>query len=270
MDYTPWCLYGTLYKKNGTEIIQTDYREWVIKRMTDSERMCREIKILLKILDNAPRHSITVPPSICRFYDYNGWYVMKRYTDEVHRNSFCKDHWKIIGIHVLQFLQDLHHNHRKVHMDIKKANILYDKNTCEFVVTDYELVRRIDSTYTRDLDGDHMWYYMAMGAELKEPVFSWRTDLVALGYALGSLMGNSWSFEQQCYDHRTFDGGRMNMSAILELRAEEVAAITQPEINAYLALVDTIPWDSDEPPPKAFYEELEALFNTPSDTQPEQ
>lgn len=272
MDYSPWCLYNTLYTKHGTEIIETDYSEWVVKRMEDGHRMRKEIKLLLSILSNAPRHAIAVPPPACRFYDYSragGWYVMKRYTDEVHRNSFCKENWKTLATHVLQFLQDLHHS-GKVHMDIKRPNILYDEAACEFVVADYELVQEISSTHTLDLDDDHLWYYLSMGAELTEAVYSWRMDLVALGYILASLSvePSEWTFEQECYDHRT-GSGSMDLPELLDLRAAEVEAITEPLIITYFELIATIEWGSPAPPPPVFYEELEALFSTPSDKPPE-
>ena len=271
MDYAPWCPYTVIYEKHGTEIIETDYREWVMKRMFDARRIRKEIKILRSILADAPRHSITVPPQISRYYDYSsdgGWYVMKRYTDEVCRhNTFCKEHWKTMAVHALQFLQDLHHNHHKVHMDIKKGNILYDEKACNFVVGDYELVQEICSTHILDLDDDHRWYYLAMGAELTEPTYSWRMDLVALGYVMASLTAPAWTFEQECFDHRTATG-TMNVTDVLELRSTELAA-ADPLVTTYLDRVATIAWTSPDPPPRSFYEELEALFSM-SDKPPEQ
>jgi len=268
MDYAPWWPYTVLYKKNGTEIVETDYYEWVMKRVTDAKRARREIKTLRRLLADAPRHSIAVPPQISRYYDYSvvgGWYVMKRYTDEVRCNTFCKEHWKTMAVHVLQFLQDLHHNHHKVHMDIKKANILYDKAASDFVVCDYELVDDISLMHTIDMDDDHCWYYLAMGAEPAEPTYSWRMDLVALGYIFGSLAvePTAWTFEQECFNHRTADGGSMCMTDILALRTKELTAIAEPLITTYLALVGTIAWDSLEPPPRSFYEGLEAVFAAP-------
>jgi len=267
MDYTPWCPYTVLYKKNGTEIVETDYRDWVMKRVNDLPRIRSEIFILLDILKNAPRHSIEVPPLICRYYDYcnaGGWYVMKRYTDEVRCNSFCKEHWKTLAIHVLQFLGDLHHSHRKVHMDIKKGNIFYDKATCNFVVGDYELVQDVSSTITMNLDDSHRWYYLSMGAELTAQTCSWRMDLVALGYVLASLTAPAWTFEQECFDHRTKEGGKLSMSDIIALRSKEMSEI-DPIVTAYLGRVATIAWDSMEPPPRSFYDGLETLFVSTSE-----
>jgi len=189
---------------------------------------------------------------------------MKRYTGEVSLNDFCKANWRILAIHILQFLQDFHHVHRLVHMDIKKGNILYDMAGLNFVAADYEHAEAPSFTHTRHFDDDHKWYYIAMGAELDQPLYSWRLDLVALGYVLGSLTTEpqAWTFEQICWDKRTKPGSLTEAEAIYQ-RNREIADIIEPQIKAYLALVATLAWDAKDPPPRSFYEELEVIFKTP-------
>jgi len=263
MEYHPWKLTRSLYSQRGTKIYETTDSRWVIKVTEDDARSLYELQILLRILAAPPRHSIKPPPSTYGLYGRTpmaGWYAMKRYDGCVERNAFCTTHWRTLAIHVLQFIQDLHHDHRLVHMDIKKTNILVDTDNTEFVVADYEHAESPDSSMAVTCDDDHLWYYMSMGAELYEPVFAWRFDLVALGYLLASLTvePNDWTFEQECWEKRHGRGQSQEM--VLALRTSELAGL-EPAVQAYMRRIMDVAWDAPAPPSRAFYRELEALFD---------
>jgi hypothetical protein len=146
-------------------------------------------------------------------------------------------------------------------MDIKRANILVDSYRKDFVITDYELA---DTPEPLELlcskEDDYKWYYFMHGAELDQPLIAWRFDLAALGYVLASLTVSeeAWSFETACELKR--DGGTKITED--ELVAQRAAALAKadPVILAYFERIKEVAWDSKEPPSRAFYEELEALF----------
>jgi serine/threonine protein kinase len=268
MDTKPWQLGTVIYNKYGTTITETVDREWVVKMTTDLKRIRYELRTLITMNSGTPRHRVLLPPPTIRYYDYleaGGWYVMKRYSGEVAPNEFCKTHWRTMAIHVLQFLQDLHHVHGLVHMDIKKSNIFYDQERIEFVVADYELAEPPNPTRNHEYNDNYKWYYMAMGAELDKQLASWRIDLVALGYLLGSLFVDpaNWTFEKICWDCR-LGRGLLGDEELLALRDKELAGVAavEPQIAAYLDRLNAIPWDLRHPPPRSFYEELEAIFNS--------
>jgi serine/threonine protein kinase len=185
---------------------------------------------------------------------------MKRYDGCVEVNDFCKTHWRTLAIHVLQFLQDFHHAHGLLHMDIKKPNILVDTDKIEFIVADYEHAEPPSSLRTTDYDENHLWYYLAMGAEIDEQLYSWRFDLVALGYLLASLTvePKAWTFERKCWNRR--DGkNAMPHEELVALRAQELRG-ANPIVCTYMDRLATVSWTAKEPPPRQFYKDLETLF----------
>lgn len=258
MSFGSWRIASILYSKHGTTIYGTSMKSWVIKSMTDEKTAKDEVRALLAVLAHRPRHCIQVPAQ--HPTPTATWYAMRRYAGEVQATAFYKARWRIIAQHVLQFLQDFHVGMRMIHMDIKRGNILYDRDTAEFIVADYELADTPHPTQTRDSSDSYKWYYLSVGAELDQPTIAWRTDLVALGYVLGSILAEpgAWTFEQLCWEKRT-QYTSMSERELLALRDKEVAAVN-PVITAYMERVDSIAWSSAEPPPRAFYRELESLF----------
>jgi hypothetical protein len=268
MDYSPWSITTTLYNKRGTKIYETTDSRWVLKVIGDETQSLYELQILLRIIADPPRHSIKLPPSLYGLYGRiptAGWYAMKRYNGCVEVNDFCKTQWQTLAIHVLQFLQDFHHGHGLLHMDIKKANILVDTDKTEFIVADYEHAEPPDPKHTADYDENHQWYYLAMGAEIDEPLYSWRFDLVALGYVLVSLTIEpaAWTFEQECWDRRAGKSGLL-YDELVALRTQELSGANSM-LCKYLERVATVSWAAKEPPSRQFYKSLEALFLTTDD-----
>ena len=268
MDFSPWNVTNVLYNRRGTKIYETSDSRWVLKVIGDETQSLYELQILLRIIASVPRHSIALPPSRYGLYGRTqvaGWYAMKRYDGCVEINEFCKTQWQTLAIHVLQFLQDFHHGHGLLHMDIKKANILVDIDRTDFVVADYEHAEPPDSKRTADYDANHQWYYLAMGAEIDQQLYSWRFDLVALGYVLASLTvePQCWTFEQKCWDRRTGKGGIL-YDEMIAIRSAELSGANSA-ICKYLERVATIPWAAKEPPSRQFYKSLEAIFLTTDD-----
>ena len=263
MEYGPWGLSSLLYNKNGTSIYATSDTRWVLK-IIDAQKSTDELSVILAILKLKPRHCISLPSSLYSLYGRNatsGWYALKRYSGHVTRNEFCKSNWRSLAIDVLQFLQDFHHNQGIAHMDIKKGNILVDEVKSEFIVADYEHAEKPQNTLTRSYDDDYKWYYMAMGAEMDEPLVSWRMDLTALGYLLASLLIElaNWTFEQKCWGKRS--GIEISEADILSLRSKELSA-AHPIILTYMQKVSEVSWSAKDPPTRDFYKQLEKLFHS--------
>lgn len=269
MAYGPWIVSGTLYEKDGTYIYATTNVSYVLKFMTHAEQLLDEMRLLLMIYHNRPRHSIELPKELYGLYGQTtegGWYAMKRYTGCVDRGStYCKTLWRLVAQHCLQFLQDFHTTYNLVHMDIKRANILVDTHKKEFVVTDYELAESLTSSaypvLLRDNKDDYKWYFFMYGAELDQPIVAWRFDLAALGYVLASLTApeEAWTFEADCELKRVGGGSGITEDELVAKRAAALAT-ADPAVLAYFERIKEVAWDAKLPPSRAFYEELEALF----------
>lgn len=262
MDYGPWGITTLLYSKRGTEIYSTSDVRWVLKAVDDEQRSLDELRVILAIYYKRPRYAIALPPSLYGLYGRTpntGWYALKRYAGHVELDPYCKERWRTLAIHVLQFLQDFHHDHGLLHMDIKRANILIDRERQAFVVADYEHADRPSTTLTTSYTDSYKWYYMAMGAELDQPLLSWRLDLVALGYLVASLTveKSAWTFEQACWDKR--DGSGLPSEEVVGLRLQELANVDST-VLAYLEHIKEVDWSAKEPPARSFYVELEELF----------
>ena len=267
MAYGPWIVMGTLYKKKDVHIYTTSNTGYVLKFMSHGTQLLDEMRLLLLTYNNRPRHSVALPKEIYGLYGQTsegGWYAMKRYDGYVRCDSmFCRSRWRLIAHHCLQFLQDFHTTYRLVHMDIKRANILVDSYQKEFVVTDYELADTPEWQSQELLgskENDYKWYYFMHGAELDQPLVSWRFDLVALGYVVASLTvpEEAWTFETDCELKR--DGCTKIKEADLVAKRAAALAKADPAVLAYFERIKEVAWDSKEPPSCAFYEELERLF----------
>ena len=268
MAYGPWIVSGTLYEKDGTFIYATTNVSYVLKFMTHKVQHLDEMRLLLTMYHNRPRYSIELPKELYGLYGQTsegGWYAMKRYTGCVDRSSiYCRARWRFIAQHCLQFLQDFHTTYNLVHMDIKRANILVDTYKKEFVVGDYELAESLTSSaypvLLRDNTDDYKWYFFMHGAELDQPIVAWRFDLAALGYVLASLTApeEAWTFETDCELKRS-SGSEISEADLVAKRAAALAT-ADPAVLAYFERIKEVAWDSKEPPSRALYEDLEALF----------
>ena len=246
-----------IYDLNGSAIYDVS-GEYVIKYVKSPDN--DEVRVVQRVRDMKPRSCVL-------FREDKGgldWYAMQRYDGHVIADLFCRTHWRTLIKQVLEFLEDLHHLVGIAHMDIKKGNILVDRVNCLFHVCDFgnteppKKGRRPLRTY----EASTKWYYVAMGADLDQPLVSWRADLVALGYAVSGLLPSGpylheWQFECECWLKRE-GRGLLREETLLGLRQAEISQCT--ELTAYFAHVETLAWDALEPPPRSFYQELAELF----------
>jgi hypothetical protein len=243
-------------------ILSTSERPWVLKVVDQQTRSAYELRVILEIYEKKPRHAVELPESMYWLYGRSpsaGWFALQRFDGCLEADAFARQHWKRIAVHCLRFLQDFHHSLGLVHADIKKANILYLRNKLHFAVADYEHAEKPNLNPTRVRDPDYKWYYMSLGAEMDEPLVSWRFDLVSLGYVLASITRDTpWTFEDECWNRRK---GRGDGSDVIATRAKEIAE-SDPVILAYLARVSEVSWSAKDPPPRSFYKELEELFTS--------
>jgi hypothetical protein len=263
MTYGPWIVSGVLYNREGTSICETTGLQYVIKVITNTTALLDEMRLLFLLLQGPPRHSVEYPATTYSLYGHTseaGWYAMKRYDGHVERNTYCRKYWRTIGAHCLQFLQDFHCTNKLIHMDIKRGNILVDYYKKHFVVTDYELADTPSPIHLRPNKDNYKWYYFSYGAEMDQPILSWRFDLVALGYVLASLTVSeeAWTFEDLCEQKRTKESA-ITEEELTTLRSAALAK-ADPVILAYMDKLKEVAWDSKEPPSRTFYEELEGLF----------
>ena len=267
--YGPWIIKNVLYRKRETTIYSTYDNEWIIKVIDHDTYPMDEIAIVLTIWNaQTPsiRHCVELPPTLYSLYGrtaMSGWYAMRRYDGHVTNGSYCRYRWRLLAVHVLRFLHDYHYTIGRIHMDIKKQNIFVICDTDTFVVADYEHSDVPSATLTRDYDQNYCWYYMAMGAELDQPLKSWRLDFVSLAIVLGSLHVHptSWTFEVECWNKRDSTNPQLSDVDVISLREKELTSSKMNYIiKTYLTIINDIPWSSVTPPPHELYTRLEELF----------
>jgi hypothetical protein len=242
--------------KQINSVCSSQAGDWVIKVKTNKDT--DELTQVLTLLENPPRNMVEVPTSVFHRFGVTEdkvWYAMKLY--DGHLTKANADKWRLIGKTCIQFLADLHANHRKVYMDFRLENILVSGNT--FVVADYELLSNVEDTVTKKAGRNTAWYFYSKGAEPDQWLYSWRQDLVGLGYLLVELTTNL-SFYADFMNRRI--GRRANHKSTKELlRARDEAVLTaHPTLRVYMEKIKEVRWDSLIPPLPSFYRELEELF----------
>jgi hypothetical protein len=258
--YGPWTIDEIISDRNEKKIaaVSTDVKgSWVIK--IQPNKCLEELTDFLALVRDPPRNMVAVPPTTYELFGITpteSWYAMKCY--DGHITEAHSHMWRQVGIACIQFLSDLHRIHRKVYMDFRLENILASGSTV--VVADYDLVTSVSPELTSKLDCSTRWYFYARGAERDAPLYSWRQDLVSLGYILVQLTAELPFFED--FMSRRL-GRRVNHKSTKLLLAERdraVLAQANPTLVAYFTKIKEVDLSS-EPPSAAFYEELEHLMH---------
>lgn len=277
-SYGPWTITDeVLYRKMDVCVVGTTEPDYVLKLRKISHVAHDELGALMMIRRHSLSYAIDTPlcsTKFCGMTDTHIWYVMRRYAGHVSYNEDARRSWKRIAQDVLAFLTQLHRSCHLVHMDIKVTNILANHSHTRFVVSDYELCDTPDRRLTRDYSPDFRYYYMAVGADLDQPLVSWRMDLTALGYILAEMSWNTsemlprTTFQRLMYERRDAAaavtvGPRDDPSGdvdLIALREREMLG-AHPAILGYLRFIkERLPWDMEAPPPESFYRELLTFF----------
>ena len=257
--YGAWTIDTIISDRNEKKIasVSTDVKgAWAIK--IQSNKTLEELTDFLALVRDPPRNMVSVPSLSHLLFGVTPtevWFAMKRYDSHVNRSH--SHMWRQIGVACIQFLSDLHRKHRKVYMDFRLENILVTGST--FVVADYEHVTSVRPELTSKSSCDNRWYFYARGAEPDMPLYSWRQDLVSLGYILVQLTAELPFFDD--FMSRRF-GRRVNHTStklLLVKRDKAVLAQANPTLVAYFTKIKEVEFSSD-PPPIAFYEELASLI----------
>jgi hypothetical protein len=271
----PWAIESIIYSdRSKVRILSTTTPNWVIKLFVRDKGGSDELANILMMKRHGVSYTVLTPNDTYHQFGAGPgytWFAMRKYTGHINSNLPLKMYWRRVATSVLHFLRDLHINCGRVYMDIKTSNILYTHiPTClpDFVVADYELVDTIDlSRPTRSYSNNTKWYYIAMGAELDEPLYSWRMDLVATGYMLAALTHDYgsrplWKYYDMCLARRenslSLD---ITDDSIITLRSAEIAT-EDPIILEYLRTVAEFPWNSPVPPSAEFYTRLISIFES--------
>lgn len=273
--YGPWTITDeVLYQKEDVHVVGTTDPDYVLKVRKISHTAHDELGALTMIRRHTLTYCVHTPHSadkFCGMTDTHVWYAMRRYAGPIAYNDEARRNWRRIAQDALAFLTQLHRSCRLVHMDIKITNILAHRGRVAFTVSDYELCDVPNRRLTREYGPDFRYYYMAMGADLDQPLVSWRMDLTALGYVLAEITWNTvehnrTTFQRLMYDRRDAAarlGARDDPSGDAELMALREAEMSKahPSVLGYLQLIEErLPWDMEGPPPESFYRELLAFF----------
>ena len=271
----PWTTTETLARHSPYAIVATTDPNWVLKTRAAAATPWKELEFFKRVGECRIRNMVHIPPGPEGQTGRQGeteWYAMRRYSTTAQSAQGRRD-WRTMAIAVLNFLEDLHRGPQLLHMDIKPENILLDEPTEEWVVADYDLFDTLWlKTPAREFDDDYFWYYMAIGgAEPDEPLLTWRTDLLMLGYALAELTWDvdrfgKWEFYPECNARRTGRKGilgHMSAEELARVRTTELL-FAEPTVRKYLdAVAELVPWDQVEPPAASVYEHLRGLLTAP-------
>ena len=265
----PWTLGRTISDVNYKKIVEVSTSclcsmfvpaSWVLKIRDNAD--LEELTDILNLIRDPPRNMVEVPKDTYHQFGLTPntvWFAMRNY--EGHLTSRHADLWVTVATACIQFMCDLHTNHRKVYMDFRMENVLVSGKTV--AVADYELVTSVNPKKTKDADRNNRWYYLARGAEMNEWLCSWRHDFVSLGYLLVTLTAGRLPFVQDFMDRR--EGFRPNHKSVKDLLKSRNAAIrgaANPTLRSYFDKIEEVKWDSQEPPAPSFYKDLEGLFTT--------
>lgn len=263
-DVYPWRAWKRIYDRDGVEILETTSPSWVIKYQHSRYSTPKEIDFLRNVYEKGPllRNMVELPSDPEKRFGIN-WYAMRKYAGAASSDiSFASSHWRRLGCDVLNFLEDLHHLHNSVHLDIVLRNIFIDRDNDRFVVGDFELMVHMpgDSDPVLTHDEDTVWYYIGAGAEISRPLHSWRMDLVMLGYCLAELTGGPRQFASLCQKRRSDRHMSTSDYDIIQCRNKEMLEC-DPTVRAYLDRVaELVPWNTQQAPAASVYEELRACI----------
>jgi len=298
----PWIRNRLLYDRNGTQIwTLLNEPDWIMK--IHYSNIDWELKMLRLTAEDPCRHQIQMPlEPHARFGglrdlilpntrwgrdDVEGepvegeaavdsdtgngyWYVMRRYC--VPNYDMLQSNWRCLGLHSLAFLEDLHRKYRRVHMDIKQANIFWDDQYNRFIVADYNLCTSPYLGLTEESGWDARWYYYRFGAIPTGHCVGYRMDLTMWAYMLMDLTwpfpdGHTPTFIRAFLQRR--DNPTETTPTEEELFTMRSAAVERasPVIRQLLATIAAfVPWASPdnsawkEPPPEYVYSALSALL----------
>jgi hypothetical protein len=266
--YGPWTLGKCIYSGGKNAVYEATCpdvdqgKRWLLK--IQPNKGSDELALLLAMrserepanmieMPNSPYHQFGMTPE-------SVWYAMRQYDGHISRLAH-KHLWRKIAVSCLEFARDLHKDHARVYLDWRPENILADSDD-KFVVADYATVGFVDSTKARNSSMYARWYYMSKGADPDQWLYSWKTDLVGIGYMLIRLTTDKdTSICNEIIDRRT--GDRENHKSMRALTKERDAVIFEaanPVLKEYLSLVDELKWSAWSPPLYTFYSQLIGLF----------
>jgi hypothetical protein len=269
-QFGPWTITDeVIYSKNDVRILATTNDRYVLKIREKTDIAHDELGALCMIRRHRLNYAVHTPPGpdkFCGMTDTHIWYAMRRYGGTVAYDVYARDNWRRIAQDVLAFITQLHRSCHLVHMDIKVTNVLRHHVHPQFIVSDYELCDVPNPRLTRTYGPEFRYYYLAMGAELDKPLYSWRMDLTALGYMLAEITWNTVDNRRTTFQTAMFALRDASATAttsdedLVALRDREMSA-AHPTVLAYMRRIDEgLTWSTEAPPPEAFYRELLSFF----------
>ena len=266
-----WDIGNILYEKKNVLIFFTKRKEdkcytWVMK-CTDISDMNEEhaIPILHK---HSIQHMVEFPIN----HTYHGktndisWYVMKYYPRIC---SYVNDHkeFRTLIKTCIEFIKDIHIKIGYVYLDWRLDNIL-KKQENGFVISDYEFLEKPKESVKPFAEEyiynkDYLYYFIQLGANIDQPLVSYRTDLEAIGFlAIKFLEIPNPTWMIQCNNIREEKIRPIPVDILATMRDIYKEEIIQehPCLATYFEKIKECPWESLTCMNAEWYDQLAAIF----------
>jgi hypothetical protein len=189
------------------------------------------------------------------------WYIIEEYCFDCSR--------KIIGLTniekkliptIINFLRYLHIKQKAIYGDLKLKNVLYKNGN--YVMCDFESIKNPNNDELCDEYKSSNYYYYYIGCEYNKPIWSYRTDLEAVGYILWYII-NGYKFldfqvNAQYYYEKDYEANRYSKLESLKYNDFENMPLI---VNKYFEIISRIDWFNLEPPSSEIYDEIIKLLD---------
>jgi serine/threonine protein kinase len=258
------CILQVFLNKENEHLIDSDLggiKYWIMKIMTKHDK--DEYEIIKKYKLNDIEYSVKILKNDVMShgkYENYIWYVMEEYCfDCSNKRNMVINEKKIISS-IINFLRYIHREHKIIHGDIKLKNVLYKNGN--YYVCDYESIKEPNNNELCDDNNSSNYYYYYIGCEYKKPIWSYRTDLEAVGYILWSIINNfhflDFQKSAQYYYENDYEVNRYEkLDNIKEADFENIPDI----VTNFFKITSKIDWFNLEPPSNEIYDEIINIFN---------
>jgi len=246
-EKTDSAIYNIIPTNLDCENIEIYDNDWVMK-ITNYDTEIRVIESL-KIYENP--FACKMPSNYQNrhgFYKKNNWFVLEKYDDNLlNKFMFGKQNLNLLVLNIIDFIEWLHVEKKKIHGDIKAQNIVVKTNSINklFCLIDYENIQEPDGTIICKDNLPNGYYYYSLGCDINESYLSYRMDLEAFGMILWALTLSEekyYSFDWQNSSYYYYNNHEKN-NYFYNLDKTKNIQPKNDLINKYYNIINKVKWN---------------------------